>query len=60
MKSVFLNGYISEEMYISQPPDFENHEYPNHVFKLKWALYGLKQALRACYDRLSKFLLGQG
>ena len=60
VKSVFLNGYISEEVYVSQPPYFENYEFPNHVFKLKRALYGLKQAPRAWYDRLSKFLLEQG
>ena len=50
VKSVFLNGYISEEVYVSQPPGFENYEFPNHVFKLKRALYGLKQAPRAWYD----------
>ena len=57
---MFLNGYISEEVYVSQPPDFENYEFPNRVFKLKRALYGLKQAPRAWYYRLSKFLLEQG
>lgn len=31
--------------------------FPNHVFKLKNALYGSKQALRACYDRLSSYLV---
>ena len=44
VKNVFLNGYINEEVYVAQPPEFENHEYPNHVFKLKRILYGLKQA----------------
>ena len=60
VKSSFLNGYINEEVYISQPPGFENIEYPNHVYKLKRALYGLKKAPRAWYERLSKFLLEQG
>ena len=60
VKSAFLNGYIQEEVYVDQPPGFENFEYPNHVFKLKKALYGLKQAPRAWYERLSKFLLEKG
>ena len=57
VKSAFLNGFIQEEVYVDQPPSFENSEKPNHVFKLKKALYGLKQAPRAWYERLSKFLL---
>jgi len=60
VKSAFLNGYIDEEVYVSQPPRFEDHEYPDHVFKLKKALYGLKQAPRQWYLRLSNFLLSQG
>ena len=57
VKSAFLNGFIEEEVYIDQPPGFENSEFPNHVFKLSKALYGLKQAPRAWYERLSNFLL---
>jgi len=41
VKSAFLNGFLNEEVYVSQPPSFEDHLYPNHVFKLKKALYGL-------------------
>ena len=57
VKSAFLNGFINEEVYVKQPPGFENEQYPDHVFKLKRALYGLKQAPRAWYDRLKTFLL---
>ncbi|KAL2340625.1 hypothetical protein Fmac_008565 [Flemingia macrophylla] len=42
VKSVFLNGFIQEEVYVGQPPGFEDCNFPNHVFKLKKALYGLK------------------
>jgi len=42
VKSAFLNGYFMEEVYVSQPPSFENHDFPNHVFELDKALYGLK------------------
>jgi hypothetical protein len=42
VKSAFLNGYIKEEVYVRQPPGFENAKFPNHIFKLHKALYGLK------------------
>jgi hypothetical protein len=49
VKSAFLNGPIKEEVYVEQPPGFEDSEYPNYVYKLSKVLYGLKQALRAWY-----------
>jgi hypothetical protein len=49
VKSAFLNGPIKEEVYVEQPPGFEDSEYPNHVYKLSKVLYGLKQAPRAWY-----------
>jgi hypothetical protein len=58
--SVFLNGYINKEVYVEQPPSFEDEKKPNHVYKLKKALYGLKQAPRAWYERLRDFLLSKG
>nr|GEV82662.1 retrovirus-related Pol polyprotein from transposon TNT 1-94 [Tanacetum cinerariifolium] len=48
VKSSFLNGKLKEEVYVKQPPSFENNEFPNYVFKIDKALYGLKQAPRAC------------
>jgi len=60
VKYAFLNGYISEEVYVSQPLGFEDHKFPDHVYKLKKAVYGLKQAPRQCYGRLSNFLISQG
>lgn len=41
VKSAFLNGFINEKVYGSQPPSFEDHKHPNHVYKLKKTLYGL-------------------
>ncbi|GJX84751.1 retrovirus-related pol polyprotein from transposon TNT 1-94 [Tanacetum coccineum] len=47
VKSAFLNGKISKDVYVQQLPGFESSEFPNYVCKLDKALYGLKQALRA-------------
>ncbi|KAI3758865.1 hypothetical protein L6452_06437 [Arctium lappa] len=60
VKSVFLYGSIEEEVYVCQPPGFENPSYPDRVYKLKKALYGLHQAPRAWYDTLSSYLLENG
>jgi len=57
VKSAFFNGVISEEVFIKQPPGFEDLKNPDHVYKLKKSLYGLKQAPRAWYDRLGNFLI---
>ena len=34
MKSAFLNGFVNEEIYVSQPPGFEDHKHPGCVYKL--------------------------
>ncbi|GKE01192.1 retrovirus-related pol polyprotein from transposon TNT 1-94 [Tanacetum coccineum] len=60
VKTAFLNGPLKEEVYVSQPEGFIDHEFPNHVYRLKKALYGLKQAPRAWYDKLSSFLIEHG
>ncbi|KAJ4793822.1 Pol [Rhynchospora pubera] len=60
VKSVFLNGWIDEEVFVQQPPGFVDHFKPDHVYKLHKVLYGLKQAPRAWYGRLCTFLLDNG
>ncbi|KAJ9560871.1 hypothetical protein OSB04_006031 [Centaurea solstitialis] len=57
VKSAFLYGKIEEEVYVCQPPGFEDPRYPDRVYKLNKALYGLHQAPRAWYDTLSTYLL---
>jgi hypothetical protein len=47
VKSAFLNGPIKEEVFVEQPLDFEDSEYPNHVYKLSKVLYGIKHGPRA-------------
>ena len=34
VKRAFLNGSIKEEVYVEQPPGFEDERYPDHVCKL--------------------------
>nr|GEY13150.1 copia protein [Tanacetum cinerariifolium] len=59
MKTMFLNGNLREEVYVSQLDRFVDTNNPNHVYKLKKALYRLKQAPCAWYDMLSSFLISQ-
>jgi hypothetical protein len=60
VKSAFLNGPIKEEVYVEQPPGFEDSEYHTHVYKLSRVLYGLKQASRAWYECLRDFFITNG
>ncbi|GJZ13565.1 retrotransposon protein, putative, ty1-copia subclass [Tanacetum coccineum] len=46
VKTAFLNGHLSEEVYIVKPEGFVNLKFPNRVCKLKRSIYGLKQASR--------------
>ncbi|GKA60067.1 putative ribonuclease H-like domain-containing protein [Tanacetum coccineum] len=57
VKSAFLYENIEEEVYVYQPPGFEDPDFPNKVYKVEKALYGLHQAPRACYETLSTYLL---
>ena len=45
VKSAFLNGYINEEVFVSQPPCFEDHQHPKYVFKLKRLSMGSNKLL---------------
>ncbi|GJS90416.1 putative ribonuclease H-like domain-containing protein [Tanacetum coccineum] len=60
VKSAFLYGTIEEEVYVCQPPGFEDPDYPDKVYKVVKALYGLHQAPRAWYETLAKYLLDNG
>ncbi|GJR39902.1 putative ribonuclease H-like domain-containing protein [Tanacetum coccineum] len=60
VKSAFLYGKIEEEVYVCQPPGFEDPDFPNRVYKVEKALYGLHQAPRAWYETLSTYLLDNG
>jgi hypothetical protein len=60
VKNAFLSGVIQEELFVRQPPGFENPKYSNRVYKLSKFLYGIKQAPWTWYARLKTFLLEYG
>ncbi|GJY93465.1 retrovirus-related pol polyprotein from transposon TNT 1-94 [Tanacetum coccineum] len=47
VKSAFLYGKIEEEVYVCQPPGFEDPYFPDRVYKVEKPLYGLREAPRA-------------
>ncbi|GJW14528.1 putative reverse transcriptase domain-containing protein [Tanacetum coccineum] len=57
VKSFFLYGKIKEEVYVCQPPGFEDPDFLDRVYKVEKALYGLHQAPKAWYETLSTYLL---
>ncbi|GJW65403.1 putative ribonuclease H-like domain-containing protein [Tanacetum coccineum] len=58
VKSAFLYGKIEEEVYVCQPPGFEDPEFPDRVYKVEKALYGLHQAPRACSIYVDDIIFG--
>ncbi|GKE48956.1 putative ribonuclease H-like domain-containing protein, partial [Tanacetum coccineum] len=44
VKSVFIYDKIEKEVYVCQPPGFEDPDFPDRVYKVEKALYGLHQA----------------
>nr|GEY69606.1 putative ribonuclease H-like domain-containing protein [Tanacetum cinerariifolium] len=60
VKSAFLYETIEEEVYVCQPPWFEDPDHPDKVYKVVKALYGLHQAPRAWYETLANYLLENG
>nr|GEU87867.1 retrovirus-related Pol polyprotein from transposon TNT 1-94 [Tanacetum cinerariifolium] len=60
VKSAFLYKTIEEEVYVCQPPGFEDPDYSDKVYKVVKELYGLHQAPRAWYETLANYLLKNG
>ncbi|KAI3780168.1 hypothetical protein L2E82_10129 [Cichorium intybus] len=47
VKTAFLNGKLTEDVYMNQPEGFVDARYPNKMCKLERSIYGLKQASRS-------------
>jgi hypothetical protein len=60
VKNAFLNGDLSETVYMYQPPGFVDVRFPHHVCQLQRSLYGLKQAPRAWFQRFANYALRFG
>lgn len=59
IKSAFLNGDLKEDIYMKQPPGFEEGE-GNLVCKLRKSIYGLKQSANVWNKTLHNVLLKAG
>lgn len=57
VKTAFLNGYLKEDIYMTQPDIYCDKK---KIVKLKKAIYGLKQSSRSWYERVEQCLCGMG
>ena len=58
--AAFLNGDLTDDIYMKQPEGFVSSKYPNKVCKLKKSLYGLKQSARCWNEKIDAYLKSCG
>lgn len=60
VKSAFLHGKLTENVYVEQPRGYEIKNEEHKVYKLNKALYGLKQAPQAWFGRIESYFIKEG
>jgi hypothetical protein len=60
VKTAFLNGDLTEDIYMQQPPGFISPNKRHLVCKLKKSLYGLRQAGRSWFKKIDSALIAMG
>ena len=60
VKTAFLNGDLSEDVYMTQPVGFEKSGEENMVCELKKSIYGIKQASRQWYLKFDMIITKNG
>nr|GEV05265.1 retrovirus-related Pol polyprotein from transposon TNT 1-94 [Tanacetum cinerariifolium] len=60
VKSAFLYGTIDEEVYVMQPPGFQDLAFPAKVYKVEKAMYQAnpKKSYLVCVKRIFRYLKG--
>lgn len=58
--TAFLNGSLTETIFMCIPDGFQKPVSQNQVLKLKRAIYGLKQSSRVWYEKVENVLLTLG
>ena len=56
VKTVFLNGFFKDELYMMQSEDFDESKGAKKVCKLQRSIYGLVQASRSWNKRFDELI----
>jgi hypothetical protein len=60
VKTAFLNGILTEDVYMTQPEGFVDPKYATKIHKLQKSIYGLKQASQSWNLRFDEVVKGFG